>query len=371
MTMAAASRRRSAFTLVELLVVITIIGMLMALLIPAVQGVRETARTTQCLANIGEIAKASVNYDTSIGNYPGYLQQVKRGTGKWATAAYEPTTQSIVVRTTTSQNNIVPFSWATMLLSRLEHQDIWDRIITDSTDDLPIGRQDIFICPSDSDALAIQNRPALTYIANCGAWDREANGNFLSPPKGDVAANGMFFHHVNQANIKTRMSGITDGAATTLLYSENHHKTYDTGMGGAPQFCWLASNTGTSANPSTGAEQQFGMVWVVNLTPTPSASPNLENQEAISRDETQPATYRSDLPLFARPASNHRGGVNVAFCDGHVSFLRNEIDYTVYQRLLTPNGGKVEDPERDPAHATVIQNFRKLPPLTSQDIGGQ
>src|SRR5438093_1380156 len=71
--------RGYGFTLVELLVVITIIGMLVALLLPAVQGARESARTTQCLNNIGQLAKAMVTYDVSRQNFPGYIQVVKRG----------------------------------------------------------------------------------------------------------------------------------------------------------------------------------------------------------------------------------------------------------------------------------------------------
>ena len=101
--MAISSRRRWGFTLVELLVVITIIGMLVALLLPAVQaGARENARTTQCANNIGNLAKAMASFDSSRGNYPGQSQFVKRGSGGFAAMSYNPGTQKNYISNTTT-----------------------------------------------------------------------------------------------------------------------------------------------------------------------------------------------------------------------------------------------------------------------------
>jgi prepilin-type N-terminal cleavage/methylation domain-containing protein/prepilin-type processing-associated H-X9-DG protein len=369
--MAISSRRRLGFTLVELLVVITIIGMLVALLLPAVQSVRETARTTQCATNLGELAKAMASYDTSKGNFPGYIQNVKRG-NTYATADYDAPSQSVFVRSVNNNETPVPFSWATMLLSRVERQDVWDQIVSaDANTTPPIRRIDVFICPSDTDALSVKDRPALTYIANTGAWDRDLQGKPLTEKGsnyGDIAANGVFFDLVS-TKIQNRLSAIKDGAATTILLSENHHKSYDTGTPGAPLFCWLAS--GAPGNPpNQGVEQQFGMVWVVN--PTPQPGPNLDNQERINGNVSDVVDFPYNIPLFARPASNHRDGVNVAFCDSHVQYVASDIDYTVYQRLLTSNGAKCDHPElhrgTNPPNNDVIYGFRHLPPLSNQDF---
>src|SRR5215475_11540401 len=98
------SRRQHAFTLVELLVVIAIIGMLVALLLPAVQAVRGRARTTQCASNIGELAKAMQSYHSAKENFPGYNQFVRRGTNIWATADYPAaSSQHVYVKSTTDK----------------------------------------------------------------------------------------------------------------------------------------------------------------------------------------------------------------------------------------------------------------------------
>src|SRR4029079_7148594 len=126
-----------AFTLVELLVVITIIGMLVALLLPAVQNARERGRQLQCLNNLKQLALATVSHDSSKGQFPGYTQIIKRSNKEYATVSYDPASRRFVVRsytittpapTTSDFDRIAGFSWATMLLPRIERSDIWDQI---------------------------------------------------------------------------------------------------------------------------------------------------------------------------------------------------------------------------------------------------
>jgi prepilin-type N-terminal cleavage/methylation domain-containing protein/prepilin-type processing-associated H-X9-DG protein len=371
--MASSCDRQRGFTLVELLVVITIIGMLVALLLPAVQAVRENARTTQCATNLGELAKALTAYQMSKENYPGHSQFVQRSNKTWAAADFTSAAPRVLIGSTPQPQ--MPLSWAAMILPGVERQDIWDQII-DANLNPEIRRVDVFICPSDSDARAVADRPGLSYVANTGAWDLDQNGNFLAGPnRGDIAANGVLFNHW-QGNVKTRLSGIRDGAATTLLLSENHHKLYDTGTSAALLFSWAAGG-----RPERW-EQQFGMVWVVNTNPSwPSnrnpateSSPPLDLQETINRNQSDVVNFPADRPLFARPASKHGSGVNVAFCDGHTQFLRDNIDYVVYQQLMTSQGTKCEDPlgHRGPNTASLPNNdpikiFRTAPPLSSQD----
>src|SRR4051794_19707855 len=140
--MAISPRRRLAFTLVELLVVITIIGMLVALLLPAVQNARERGRQLTCLNNLKQLALATVSHESSKGQFPGYTQFIKRGNTEWATISYSTPERKFVVRSlnfttppTASQfNSIAGFSWATMLLPRIERSDIWDQITSPPRD---------------------------------------------------------------------------------------------------------------------------------------------------------------------------------------------------------------------------------------------
>ena len=125
--MAISPRRRLAFTLVELLVVITIIGMLVALLLPAVQNARERGRQLSCLNNLKQLSLATVSHDSSKGQFPGYTQIIKRGNKEFATVSYDTPSRKFVVRSVitanpqpnaSEYNTIAGFSWATMLLPR-------------------------------------------------------------------------------------------------------------------------------------------------------------------------------------------------------------------------------------------------------------
>jgi prepilin-type N-terminal cleavage/methylation domain-containing protein len=347
----------TGFTLVELLVVITIIGMLVALLLPAVQMVRERGRTLQCLNNMRQIGLALRNYESSKGEVPGYLQFVKRGNGKYATWDYNRDTQKVFVMTTPGKEPHRPLSWAAMLLRELDRQDLWDQIL-DPTLTPAIGRLEVLTCPSDNDALSIQDRPALSFIVNTGAWDRDQSGEFLRGTKvGDTVDNGVFFNRA-ETKLKSRLSP-RDGTGTTLMLSENHHKTYDPEVPGAPVLTWLSSSV------PQGTEQQFGFVWVVNTTPQPL--PGITNQERISGDTGAAAFFDPTMPLFARPASNHGSGANVVTCEGAGKWLAGDIDYIVYQQLLTANGKKCVDPIAHEPVQQVIQTFRTAPPL-SDDV---
>jgi prepilin-type N-terminal cleavage/methylation domain-containing protein/prepilin-type processing-associated H-X9-DG protein len=366
--------RRFGFTLVELLVVITIIGMLVALLLPAVQAVRENMRQTQCLNNLKQIGLATVGHETARGEFPGYSQFIKRAKNEWAHIDFDGAQGKFIVVSFNNptqsdiQNEVAGFSWATVLLPRLERQDIWDQIVqpprNDSGEPIPvlIPRMDVFLCASDTDAVAQANIAGLSYSGNCGAWDWDGR-NFL----GDSADNGVFFSiaDAQRAGIKkgpkTRMGAIKDGAGTTIMYAENFHKNYLASTG-APMFSWLGN-----AVASEIMEQRFGIVWVVNTTPQPGNTRT--DQERINGNSAGTVEFPFDIPLFARPAGTHGGGVNVAFCDGHGEFISDSIDYIVYQQLLTPNGRKCVDPMQPNASPPppAIQAFRAAPPLAEDD----
>ena len=364
--MSTSSRRLRGFTLVELLVVITIIGMLVALLLPAIGGVRARARQAQCLNNMRQIALAMVAYESTKGKYPGYAELVRRGGRNDYATLGSPTSEGFAtVNTAVNANlqNISSVSWAAILLPNLERQDYWGQIVDGGLGDgQPVIRPiEFYVCPDDTDVLSRPNLAGLTYILNTGAWDRDQSGVFLTGSGvGDTTENGVFFNaaeyqRAGQKAPALRMSSINDGAATTLMLSENIHKDYDA----TPQFSWF----------SGWSEQQLGMVWVPNDQPVPGNT--LEDQEQINREDSN--NFDASIPRFARPASAHGGGVNVAYCDGHGGFVREDIDYVVYQQLLTPNGRKSEDPRGHVPNTTdlptnsPIRVFRTAQPLTEGD----
>jgi prepilin-type processing-associated H-X9-DG protein len=369
--------------LVELLVVIAIIGTLVALLLPAVQRARETARQAQCMNNLKQIGLALVAFETSKQRLPGYAQLVKRANNIWVTGTVNADNR-IEVENTNMIANAWDISWAAMILPNMDRQDIWDQMVNPNVapsvspanyaGTLEIRPVEAYICPSDTDAKSNVDLAALSYIANTGAWDRDAGGDFLyirttpAPPQGDTTDNGLFqnqaaYVRANQTPPQMQISKIRDGASTTIMVSENDNKNYEPIANGDPYFTWLGGD-----GIDFGTEQQLGLVWVVAENPQPGNT--ITDQERINRDSTGAPSWDPQLPRFARPASHHTGGVNVVYADGHTQYLREDIDYLVYQRLITTNGKNCVDPEDWTDNLAVgdpIQVFRTAPPLSEAD----
>jgi prepilin-type N-terminal cleavage/methylation domain-containing protein len=341
----------AGFTLVELLVVITIIGMLVALLLPAVNAARGRAMMTQCANNQRNLGLAMLNFESTRGNFPGYVQPVKRSDGTYATVTgtdMANSTYGSSSATGPGEKGGSRVSWAARILPQLERQDLWDRIVDGTFQNDPIRPVEVFVCTADTDVTASQGSAGLSYVANSGAWDWGGtrfscdNSGIANDFVGDVKENGLFHNlSVNRNNVKTRLSSIRDGASTTLMLGENNHKNAN--------YTWLG------VLPERAGEQYFGMVWVADQN----------DQERFSQ-EGNGDPFASDSgngPDYARPASNHPAGAfNVIFADGHGLSIQPDIDYLVYQQLMTPNGHKCDD-----LHGQDISHYYQAPPISEAD----
>lgn len=375
------------FTLVELLVVIAIIGMLVGLLLPAVQSARARARLLQCTNKMKQAATAIFNYETSKQRYPGYVESMQRSDGaSFVQIQVGSLNNSTFVSTPNRADSLV--SWATVVLPQMGRNDIYDAM-KDATTAGPAAQIVVvedFICPDDSELAGQPGSAGMTYVANTGTWDwytptgslvvgpfTQASFNALVAAGGGDTKNNGLFHNRTFGNKKTTMAGISDGGSNTILLSENIHKEIEPGTAGL--YTWAGIGATTPGGPvATPGEQQLGMVWIPPERYATGTSEELRNanpfqpansptQFAFSTESLATVGYPVGSPVYARPASGHAQVFNAAFADNSVRTLSTDIDYTVYQRLMTPEGRKATDPVTGMATA-----YKDLAPLSATDL---
>jgi len=406
-----ARRRPRGFTLIELLVVIAIIGVLVGLLLPAINAAREAGRRTQCMNNMRQLGLGIQQFLNAKNSFPAAGTY---GEAPAAIASRDPK-DSIINNAfngsfatftpgTTATNNIDvgPLrSWVVDILPYIDQQALFNdynrnRIYLDQLsrtgDDtsrpsnLTIAHTNlgILVCPDDNTIQ--QGNGNLTYVANGGftrwhaighqyGWNGTALGGTTlttSLDWGGVATKtGVMFLGTATGQLpwdyKTSPSGIVDGMSTTLLLSENN-------LAGASGGYPASANTETNwACPHPNAIMFVGSDDVctksaggncstaTDLKPT-SVSGKQENGTGWKR-ANQTGSFENinfgvnltDEGSFINPFSFHPGGIVVVMCDGSTKFINQDIDGAVWAQLLTPAGSSLPGP------------FRQLP-LNSADI---
>lgn len=193
-------------------------------------------------------------------------------------------------------------SWVAPLLPHLERKDLHDCW---KKGDPQSPRMSYLICPSDRARSA--DKPELSYVANCGL-----------PGDKDSPAEGVFHNHdVDGTPVTTSLDYLAthDGASNTLLLSENLQAGY-----------WTDTE-----------EANVGMVWF------------REPEECSKINRGIQVGPRPQDIRYARPSARHNGVFVASFCDGHQNTLSTDIDYSVYQHLMTPDSkaaglkGKLEE----------------------------
>lgn len=328
-------RRLAGFTLVELLVVIAIIGVLVALLLPAVQAAREAARRTQCLSNLKNLSLGSLNHESSKKELP-----PGRKFDWWDS-----------------------YTWTQYILPNIEQQAVYQLYWTlpdpkfngaHNGSNGPIGNDarlrqarhsqvPLFYCPSDTTPMPNEMDTQEygfwrgSYRACTGATDLYgdrivfADGYQPGQAKGAMGVTHTPTNPPTARSPGVRLKEITDGTSRTLLFSEGlvpsipgwggaMGETIYGNMGGA-----LFSNYTT---PNTSAEDYINGICPKDqgdneyLPACRSANPGPQNQPA-------------GAGIYAAARSVHQGGVNTSMVDGSNKFVSDSVDLTVWRAIAT------------------------------------
>lgn len=319
-------RTRSGFTLIELLVVIAIIAILIGLLTPAVQKVREAASRAQCANNLHQLTLAIHNfYDSNRLMPPGNrVQMDPSNSSNFAPGWRDP------------NNSGLPwgsFSWAALVLPYIEGGNLYNTLdfnVPAYAESIPedqgwgeergpavvtfggkpnpnkfaaLNMPPVFVCPSAHRVQPPTQQKDYAINSGQGLCCPERNG----PPKTGTAHSGVAWLHS-----KVKFTDIKDGTSNTFLLLEAAH--------------W-GNQSWTSANK--GSNQFF---WVHHTS---------QGYVASREHNGTPFPPNATVPNARAARSSHANGVMVSWVDGRVGFISNNIDFRTYDAMFSRAGGEV------------------------------
>jgi prepilin-type N-terminal cleavage/methylation domain-containing protein/prepilin-type processing-associated H-X9-DG protein len=295
------ARASTAFTLVELLVVITIIGVLVGLLLPAIQVARESARRTSCANHLKQLGLALQQHVGVHQAFPPGARIHKQAGG-------------------------LGISWCVIVLPYLEQSELFERIAPTKEGGAKNIRAgytllvDEFVCPSEDPQ---NDTPDTFKYANYSAVSGAGrNGEIHSP--GTPICGGYYSDGVLYPDSNTTTADITDGTTHTLALGERSYVGFKEWTNGTEHF--LGGICVGSAK---------------NIKYPVNASPYTLEAGFYIADPNAPAGYPKKMLLNDLYfGSKHPGGAQFAFADGSVHLLSDHIDFTIYQDLATRHGGE-------------------------------
>ena len=331
--------QRRGFTLIELLVVIAIIGVLIALLLPAVQSAREAARRAQCVNNLKQIGLAVHNYESTWGSLP--MGEMPGGMSP--------------------QVALLPFLEQNAISASFNY-NIGQRWIWTQPATLTAGRSKIsaYICPSEiytEYASDVYQFWASNYAWNSGTWyplNQQWDGLFGRSygPNSDPPTNTIGGLPNNVLTAAT-LARIRDGTSNTLLCAEVANGPLVTGASRTSvSDCYQANSTSNSSTvqeavgacnainwqtgpiPWNGSWRYKGYSWVEGSI--------WRNWFNSIRTPNQTCCRAHDWWFIMKPSSSyHPGGANAVMADGSVHFFKESVSLPIWMALSTAKGGEV------------------------------
>jgi prepilin-type N-terminal cleavage/methylation domain-containing protein/prepilin-type processing-associated H-X9-DG protein len=298
-------RGRVGFTLIELLVVIAIIGVLVALILPAVQQAREAANRAKCINNLKQLGLAAQQYHDSFSSFP----------SGWVCFETDPSNPVC------APNIALPTQWGGLpgLLTHMEQDNLYNEmnffnqptyldakgvVQPEWSNSTSLRRTlDLFVCPSNRKAAATNTTAGTASTApstKFGPADYRFNmaagtiPNCVDNPPTTIC--GIYDNGTNYMNSRTGMADISDGTSNTIMFGESLVGTWSQGF----DCCVRTTMDRTLNKPIRISGVNYYTYWM----------------------------------------SKHPGLVNFAFCDGSVSQVTNQINKLVLIKMMTRNGGE-------------------------------
>jgi prepilin-type N-terminal cleavage/methylation domain-containing protein/prepilin-type processing-associated H-X9-DG protein len=325
------SESRRAFTLVELLVVIAIIGILVALLLPAIQSAREAARRTECINNLKQISLATHNHHDTYGQLPALAIDYAPGNRRYGTFFFW----------------ILPFMEAQTLYDEFDHEAPFGQVGATPANWQVTRRDDCrvpaYLCPSRHGKDAVNNagqQPSdyaiPTWSTNTGnseyaAWSSDP-GRFRQAIRGARATSVNNTSYLVKQWRTAGLESIVDGTSTTFLMGEKHLSREGLGRCGGP------SSNGRDCTPffmGPGPNVNgcsYGEYWWTGPT----------KNRPVAKG---PNEYSPDIRPAGESAlgSWHPGTLNFAMCDGSITSISVDIDQNLLEYLTRRADGEAVD----------------------------
>jgi prepilin-type N-terminal cleavage/methylation domain-containing protein/prepilin-type processing-associated H-X9-DG protein len=323
----ARSCRRAAFTLVELLVVISIIAVLMSLLLPAVQKVREAAARTKCQNNLKQIGLATLNYESACGKLPPACYTPEDDPAFDVEVAELPAGQAA----RSVHTILLPYIEQQNLYNLFDNGDWWESNQNRQAVKYPVA---IYLCPSTASGDRTRSfTPSgglfgffgtiVGYVTDYTPSMRIRDNLAGNPTLLRAIPSG--YQGMLEPNIQTTMLQVIDGTSNTVMFVES---------AGNPDEYLMGRPSGAQvAAPGLWADHRNPLVFDGCNPNNPGAPP--ASISATARTMAMNCTNNGEIYSF------HTGGANFAYGDGSVRFVPARVSIGIMAALITRNGGEV------------------------------